>query len=147
MDKAIWIILVVLAGAMLPIQAGLNTKVGKEIVSPVWASLISFVVGAIALLIYVAVTKTNIQLSGFKTVPAYAWSAGALGAFYVTVVILAYPKLGPALTFGLIVTGQLFLSLIMDHFNILVHQQHTINWFRIFGMLLVVAGVVIIRKF
>lgn len=147
MDKIIWSILVVLAGAMLPFQAGLNSRVGKEIASPVWASLISFVVGAIALLIYVTVTKTSFQPSGFKTVPPYAWSAGALGAFYVTVVILAFPRLGPALTFGLIVAGQLFLSLIMDHFNVLVHQQHEINWFRILGMLLIVAGVVVIRKF
>lgn len=145
--KIIWIIMVMLAGAMLPIQAGLNTKVGKEIASPVWASLISFVVGAIALLIYVALTKNSFQLSGFKTVPVYAWTAGALGAFYVTVVILSFPKLGPALTFGLIVAGQLFISLLLDHFNILVHQQHSINWLRILGMVLIVAGVVIIRKF
>lgn len=147
MDKVIWIIMVAIAGALLPVQAGLNTKMGKEIASPVWASLISFVVGAIALLIYVAITKNSFQLSGFKTVPAYTWIAGALGAFYVTVVVLAFPKLGPALTFGLVVAGQLLISLFLDHFNILVHQQHSINIYRIIGMLLIVGGVVLIRKF
>jgi len=147
MDKVIWIIMVAIAGALLPVQAGLNTKMGKEIASPVWASLISFVVGAIALLIYVGVTKNSLQLSGLKTVPAYTWVAGALGAFYVTVVVLAFPKLGPALTFGLIVAGQLLISLFLDHFNILVHQQHSINMYRIIGMLLIVGGVVLIRKF
>ncbi|HMN88373.1 MAG TPA: DMT family transporter [Saprospiraceae bacterium] len=147
MDKIIWIILVAIAGSLLPVQAGLNTKMGKEIASPVWASLISFVVGAIALLIYVAITKNAFQVSGFKTVPAYTWVAGALGAFYVTVVVLAFPKLGPALTFGLIVAGQLLISLFLDHFNILVHQQHSINIYRIIGMLLIVGGVVLIRKF
>lgn len=147
MDKVIWIVIVAIAGALLPIQAGLNTRMGKEITSPVWASLISFVVGAIALLIYVIVTKNSFQLSGLKTVPAYTWAAGALGAFYVTVVVLAFPKLGPALTFGLIVAGQLLISLFLDHFNILVHQQHSINIYRIIGMLLIVGGVVLIRKF
>jgi transporter family-2 protein len=147
MDKFIWIILVALAGSLLPIQAGLNTKMGKEIASPVWASLISFVVGAIVLLIYVTVTKNSFQLSGIKHVPTYTWTAGALGAFYVTVVVLAFPKLGPALTFGLIVAGQLMISLLLDHFNILVHQQHSINIYRIIGMLLIIAGVVLIRKF
>jgi transporter family-2 protein len=147
MDKIIWILMVAIAGALLPVQAGLNAKMGKEIASPVWASLISFVVGAIALMIYVAATKNSFQLSGFKTVPAYTWVAGALGAFYVTVVVLAFPRLGPALTFGLIVAGQLLISLFLDHFNILVHQQHSINIYRIIGMLLIVGGVVLIRKF
>lgn len=147
MDKFIWIILVALAGSLLPIQAGLNAKMGKEIASPVWASLISFVVGAIALLIYVTVTKNTFQFSGIKNVPAYTWTAGALGAFYVTVVVLAFPKLGPALTFGLIVAGQLLISLFLDHFNILVHQQHGINIYRIIGMLMIIGGVVLIRKF
>jgi bacterial/archaeal transporter family-2 protein len=147
MDKFIWIVLVALAGALLPVQAGLNTKMGKEIASPVWASLISFVVGAIALLIYVAINKNSFQVSGLKTVPTYTWVAGALGAFYVTTVVLAFPKLGPALTFGLIVAGQLAISLALDHFNILVQAQHSINLWRVVGVLFIVTGVVIIRKF
>lgn len=140
-------ILVLLAGAMLPIQAGFNAKIGKEILSPVWASLISFVVGAASLFIYVAITKTNFQFSGIKTAPTYAWSAGTFGAFYVTIVILAYPKLGPALTFGLIVAGQLLISIFLDHFNILVNQQHSLNWYRVIGMILILTGVLIIRKY
>lgn len=147
MNKLIWIIMVVIAGSLLPLQAGLNAKMGKEIVSPIWASLISFTVGAIALFAYVMITKNSFQLSGFKMVPTYAWLAGVFGAFYVTVVVLAFPKLGPALTFGLIVAGQLLISLFLDHYNILVHQQHSINIYRIIGMILIVSGVVLIRKF
>lgn len=147
MDKIIWIIAVIIAGAILPVQAGLNAKMGKAVESPVWAALISFGVGAIALLIYAGVTKSTLQSEGLKTVPGYTWLAGAIGAFYVTVVLLAFPKLGPALTFGLIVGGQLLISLFLDHFNILVAQQHSINLYRVFGMILIVVGVVIIRKY
>jgi transporter family-2 protein len=147
MDKIGWIIGVFIAGALLPVQAGLNGKMGQAIHSPVWASLISFAVGLIAMIGYVMVTKQPIHLQGIKDVPTVTWVAGALGAIYVTTVVLAFPKLGPALTFGLIVAGQLFISLALDHFNILVHAQHSINPWRIMGMLLIVAGVVIIRKF
>lgn len=147
MERFFWIILVIAAGAALPFQAGLNAKMGKSIDSMIWASLISFAVGSLALFAYVMITKNPVQLTGLKTVSSYTWLAGVFGAFYVTTVVVAFPKLGPALTFGLIVAGQLFISLILDHFNILVQQQHSINFFRVIGMMLIVVGVWLIRKF
>lgn len=147
MTKVLWIFLVVLAGALLPIQAGLNTKMGKAIESPIWASLISFAVGTLAMLSYAGVTKQGFNLAELRNIPAHTWIAGVLGAFYVTTIVLAFPRLGPALTFGLVVAGQLLISLLLDHFNILVQVQHSINIFRVIGVLLIIAGVVIIRTF
>lgn len=147
MSKIIWIVLVFIAGSLLPIQAGLNTRIGKEIQSPVWASLISFGVGLIAMSVYVLITKQKADFTGISAVPLSYWIAGALGAFYVTVIVLAFPKIGAALTFGLIVAGQLTISLLLDHFKILVQQQHPINIYRLIGLLLIISGVIIIRKF
>lgn len=147
MDKWIWIVMVAIAGAMLPVQAGLNAKVGKIIESPVHGSLISFVVGSLGLLAYVLITRQHYQPAEIKNIPIEAWASGLLGAFYVTVVILAFPRLGAALTFGLIVSGQLLLSVTLDHFRILVAHPQPFNWYRLAGVLLIVAGVVIIRKF
>ncbi len=147
MEKLPWILAVFIAGSLLPIQAGLNTRMGQAIHSPVWASLISFAVGLVALLVYVAVTRQPLHTQSLKDVPTVTWVAGALGAIYVTTVVLAFPKLGPALTFGLIVAGQLIISVALDHFNILVHAQHSINAWRVLGIALIVIGVVIIRKF
>jgi len=145
--KAFWIIIALVSGAFLPIQAGLNSRLGKSIESPVYASLISFMVGVFALLIYIAITRQHMSWAGIKTVPAYAWMGGVLGAFYVTAIILAFPKIGPALTFGLVVAGQMVMAMLLDHFNVLVAQQHDINIWRVLGVLLIVMGVIIIRKF
>jgi len=147
MTKFVWIFLVFLAGALLPIQAGLNTRIGKELQNPVWASLISFAVGLIAMLAYVLLTRQKMDTAGITNVPGTYWIAGALGAFYVTVIVLAFPRIGAALTFGLIVAGQLTISVLLDHFKILVQQQHSINAYRVIGLLLIISGVVIIRKF
>jgi bacterial/archaeal transporter family-2 protein len=147
MDKLFWIILVIVSGAVLPLQAGLNTKMGKAIDSPVWASLISFFVGVLALFAYALISKNSFQLSGIKSVSLTTWLAGVFGAFYVVSVVTAFPKLGPALTFSLVVAGQLIISLLLDHFNILVAQQHSINIYRVLGMLLIIGGVLLIRKF
>lgn len=146
-SKLLWILLAFIAGAALPIQGGLNARMGKAIGSPVYSSLISFLVGSLVLIAYVAITRQPVAWSGIKNVPGFVWLAGAMGAFYVTVIIFAFPRLGPALTFGLVVAGQMFIALILDHFNILVAQQHTINIWRIIGVVLILAGVIIIRKF
>ena len=147
MNKIIWIIMAFLSGAFLPIQAGLNAKLGKAAASPVYASLISFIISAAALVLYLLLTRETFSWAGLKTAPLYIWAGGVLGAFYVTVIILSFPKLGPGLTFGLVVAGQMCISLLLDHFNILVAKPHPINYMRLVGMLLVVVGVIIIRKF
>jgi transporter family-2 protein len=143
----IWMIMVFLGGVVLPIQAGLNNKMSKELASGAGASMISFLIGFCALLLFIVVNKDTFQMSGLRTAPLYTWFAGVLGAFYVTIVVLAFPKLGPALTFGLVVAGQLIMSLLLDHFNILVHVPHEINFYRIIGAVLIIIGVVLIRKF
>jgi bacterial/archaeal transporter family-2 protein len=147
MNKVYWIVLAFLSGAFLPIQAGLNTKLGKALESPVYASMISFVVGFLGLIMYILVTKQTVSWSGVKDAPTVVWLGGLLGAFYVTVIVLAFPKLGPGLTFGLIVAGQMIVSMILEHFNILVSQPTPISFLRVLGIILVVAGVILIRKF
>jgi len=142
-----WIALAFLSGAFLPIQAGLNAKLGKAAESPVYASMLSFAVGTLGLLTYILITKQSMSWAGVREAPAHVWLGGLLGAFYVTVIILVFQKLGPGLTFGLVVAGQMIVSILLEHFNILVAQQNSISLMKLFGVLLVVAGVIIIRKF
>jgi transporter family-2 protein len=147
MDKLLWIILAFLAGSFLPVQAGINAKLGKAAESPAYAALISFVVGSILLLIYALVSKQSISWQGLKAAPLYAWIGGLFGAFYVTVVILAFPHLGPGLTFAMIVAGQMLFTVVLEHFNVLVVQHNPMNLPRLIGVLLVIAGAIIIRKY
>lgn len=145
--KIAWYIIALVAGSFLPIQAGLNAKLGRAIENPVYASMLSFITGAMAVAIFILFTRQPVAWAGIKTAPSYVWLAGALGAFYVTAIIFAFPRIGPALTFGLVIAGQMISSIVLDHFKILVAEIHSINIYRIIGMLLIVAGVVIIRKF
>lgn len=110
MNKTIWIFASLIAGALLQLQASINAKLGKAGSSAIHASMISFLIGAATVSIYILLTKQSVSWTGIKSAPAYAWLGGLLGAFYVTVVIMAFPKLSPALTFGLVVAGQMFLS-------------------------------------
>ncbi|NRA49484.1 MAG: DMT family transporter [Phaeodactylibacter sp.] len=141
-------ILAVLSGAVLPIQAALNAKVGKAVGDPVYAALISFVIGSVGLFIYSLATKVDLaQINQATSLHWSVWTAGLLGAFYVAAVIILVPKIGAALTFGLVVAGQLSLSLIMDHYGLMGLSVHAINWQRLVGILCIVGGVLLIRSY
>ena len=147
MSRYTWILMALLCGAILPIQAGLNAKLSKAAGSTIYASMFSFIIGGIAIALYIIMTKQNFSMAGLKTAPVHAWLGGLLGAFYVTTIILVFQQLGPALAFGLMLTGQMFISAVLEQFNILVSEPHPINIWRVAGFAMVIIGVLIIRKF
>lgn len=145
--KYFLILLAITAGAVLPLQAGLNAKMAKALADPVYAAFISFVIGSLALLLYLLATRTELgTLGAVRSLHWSVWLAGILGGFYVACVVILAPKLGVALTFGLVVAGQLSLSLIIDHYGLLGIPVSSLNWQKVLGVLLIIAGVMFIRK-
>jgi len=135
-----------IAGTILPIQAALNGKMGKAVQHPMVAAFISFSVGALALLLYLLLARQPLSLTmAYKQAPWYAWLGGVIGTFYVVASIVLLPRLGVALTFGLVIAGQLFISLLMDHYGWLGVPIRPINLYRIAGVVLLIIGVVLIR--
>lgn len=147
MDKIFWIVMAVIAGAFLPMQGSMNSKLAKAGENPVYASMISFTIGVLALVAYILLTSQNVSWKGLKDAPSYSWLGGVLGAFYVTVIVFAFPKIGPGLTFGLVVAGQLITSIVMEHFQIMGTPHQPISLGRIVGVLLIIIGVVAVKKF
>lgn len=147
-SQLVYIIFAIVAGAVLPLQAGLNVQLGKSVSQPVFAAFASFLVGSLSLLIYLFIIKFDFSLvSNVKSVSPVVWIAGLLGAFYVAAVIVLAPKLGTALTFSLVVTGQMAISLVLDHYGLLGLPIKTINWQRFLGIAFLIVGVLLIRKF
>ena len=143
-----FMVLAVIAGAMMPTQAATNNKMAAVIDSPILAAFISFFIGTLGLLVYVVVSGTPLSnMWNAKDAPAVAWVGGVLGAFFVTTTVLLAPRLGVAMTFSLIVLGQMLITLIIDHFGLLGVPIQQVTIARIAGILLVIGGVVLIRKF
>lgn len=144
----IYILLAFLGGAVLPVQIGFNTTIAKATDSPVWASGVSFGVGAVTMFVYFIVSRQPLPaMTAISTIPAYAWIAGALGAIYVTISIIVAPKIGIALLISLVVAGQMTVSLLLDHYGAIGFPPHPVNLGRLAGALLVVGGVVLIKKY
>lgn len=148
MQQVLLILVAILAGMFLPLQASLNAKMGAVVQNPLLGSLISFLVGTLGLLVYILMSRVPLtNLFQAKSAPGLVWIAGLLGAFYVTAIILLVPRLGVALTFGLVIAGQMFVNILFDHFGLLGTPVHPISWMRSLGVVLLIAGVLIIRKF
>lgn len=148
MQQIILIGVAILAGMFLPFQAALNAKMGAVVQNPLLGSLISFVVGTIGLLVYILISRVPISnLLAARSAPTLVWIAGLLGAFYVTAIILLVPRLGVALTFGLVIGGQMLISLVFDHFGLLGTPVHAMSPMRLLGAIFLIAGVLIIRKY
>lgn len=148
MHLIVYFLMAVMAGLMLPVQAGLNSEMGRLVKSPVLAAIISFTTGLIALVLFAFVAR--IPLSNIKnglTLPWYYWMGGVLGAFYVYALVALTPRLGVALVFGLTVAAQMAFSLVMDHYGWLGVPVATVSWQRILGVLFIVGGVVLIRTY
>jgi len=143
-----YLILALVAGAMMPTQAAINNKLAGYVASPISAAFISFIVGTVGLLVYVLATGTPLSnLLNIKDAPPIAWIGGLLGAFFVTCTVILAPRIGVAMTFSLIVAGQMLITLVLDHFGFLGLPVKEISLARIGGILLITAGVVIIRRF
>ncbi|MFZ1700836.1 MAG: DMT family transporter [Pyrinomonadaceae bacterium] len=144
----LYLLLAVAAGAMMPTQAAINNKLSTVVSSPILAALVSFVVGTVGLFVYAVASGTPIgNLASIKDAPPIAWLGGLLGAFFVTATIVLVPRLGVAMTFSLVIAGQMLVTLVIDHFGLLGVPVKEINLARVGGILLITGGVILIRRF
>lgn len=142
------VLLALLAGAAAPFQGTVNNRMAEVLSDPILASFISFAVGALTLLIYILASGT--PLSGFaagRNAPAIAWTGGVLGVFFVVATLVLIPRLGVAMTFALVTAGQMIFTLVIDHYGLLGVPVREISLMRVGGIVLITAGVVLIRKF
>lgn len=148
MQQVLFFLLAIFAGVMLPIQAGLNSEIGKAVKSPVYGTLISFLVGTVGLLLYMVLTRANwTDIKGGFQLPWFYWIGGLLGAVYVAAIIILTPRLGVALTFGITVATQMIFGVVMDHYGWLGVPEHPINWMRVIGVTMIIGGVALVRAY
>jgi bacterial/archaeal transporter family-2 protein len=148
MNNIFFYLLALLAGMGIAAQGGINAQLRSVVGNPVMATLISFLVGTIVIVIYLGLFEraSFSSLSQLKTMPLYKWSGGIIGALYVCSVIILAPKIGAANMLGLIVAGQMILAIILDHFGLLGFAQHGVNLYRALGTILLIMGVILIVK-
>ena len=140
------ILLVFVAGGMIALQAPTNAMLAKVGGSPVLAALISFAIGTLALFVVWLASGNRPGSSAFSNLPWYAWIGGLYGALYVGVAAYAAPKIGLASLITIGIAGQIVMALLLDHVGALGLQRDPISLGRIAGAVLVIAGVILVRR-
>jgi len=83
-----------IAGAMLPLQAGINGQVARHLGNVLGAALLSFAVGTLALFCIVLIQRDLPALQTLKGLNWWHWSGGLLGAFFIATAAFAAPRTG-----------------------------------------------------
>lgn len=148
MPAPIWWLLALpfIAGACLPLQAGINGLLAKQVSSVMAASLVSFAVGTLALLIMVLAQREMPSLGALKGLTWWHWSGGFLGVMFIATAAFAGPKVGAVLFMALVIAGQLSMAVALDHFGWAGFRQAPISAGKLGGLLLIIAGIWLIRR-
>ena len=143
----LFLLLAVLAGAMLPVQTGVNVQLRGLLGQPLAAALVSFLVGTLGLAAVVALLRVPVPVGvAWGRSAWWHWSGGLLGAAYIAVTVVLAPRLGAATLIAALVGGQMTASLIVDHFGWVGFAQHAVTPLRLAGAALIVVGVVLVRR-
>lgn len=146
MNTPLLFVLIILAGIGFAVQSALNAQLGVRVGGlPLFASTWSFLIGLIALTI---ISLMSGQLKGqvVQTALAQPWYyliGGLMGAFLVTMTILAAPRIGITLTAMLIIIAQLSTALLIDKFGWLGMPVRDIGLHKIIGLSCMILGVVL----
>lgn len=151
-SKLGWMLLALVAGAVLPVQGAINGLLRQDLGAPFVVGAISFAVATLSMIAVLLVTLLLMdgarpQLGGLKTMPWWGWIGAVCGATYVTTVFVAIPAIGTAATVGLTVAGQQIVSLFVDRYGWFRLPRREISTLRFAGVVVLLLGVAAIKVF
>lgn len=143
MNIYIMLSMIVMAGAGVALQSVINSDLALRLGGmAIFASLISFVVGAVFLLVLGTLSgQINAQSFGllFKQ-PLWAYSGGFLGAYLVFCTVVFAPKIGITNLVLMIIFGQIAMALLIDQFGLLSIDSRPIERHKIIGLIVIAFG-------
>jgi len=141
-----FLLLAVITGVVLPVQAGVNHQLRLSLGHPVLAAGVSFLIGTLALGGYIVAARLSIPAGALGRTLWWHWTGGVLGAFFVAAAIVLTPRLGAATLVATVVAGQMVASLFLDHYGLVGYARHPMDLGRVVGAALVIGGVFLIQR-
>lgn len=127
------IVLAIIGGSMLSIQAAINGQLGSQ-VGVIKSAFLTFSVGALitALLIFFFEPRQMVTL---MDVPKWQLLGAMFGVPYIVIMVLAVQRIGTAIATVAVIFGQLTMSMLIDNFGWLGNQSISFSMSRLGAIL------------
>ena len=145
--QAFWQLMAVLSGCLSASITGAYAQLSSIVGNPVQATTVAFFVATMALLLFcTCLGKTRLVGKAFsRDYPWWMWMGGLCGATIVFSNAWMVPKVGVGVFSMALLVGQLALSMLMEHNGWLGAPCKRITWPQVVGILMMLAGVALIR--
>ncbi len=131
-------------GALLPLEALMNARLGQATRGPLFAAFVTCLGGTAVLGAMLMVARpAAATASVFGSAPFWLWCGGLLGATYLASATMLVPRLGAAGLICLVVLGQMLSSLLLDHYGVL-NAPRPADALRAAGAILVACGALLV---
>lgn len=109
------LLVVVASGAILCAQSAINGRLGAN-VGVLESSWLTFALGTLVSLLFAFFFEPHHAATLF-TVPRWQVAGAFFGVVYMLVIVFAMPRIGTAAATVSVISGQLLMSLLIDHFG------------------------------
>ena len=138
MKQVLMLLLVVIAGASLAMEAAFVGPLGENI-GHFSATFSIFLIGSFLSTLALIVLKRNFFAKLLKQ-PRWLFMGGILGPAYVIVLTIATPLVGVGITIVGILSGQILASLLIDHLGLLGSKRRAIDIYRVCALMLILVA-------
>jgi len=148
MNDIIYSLLPIMVGTCLPMLAITNGNLGKTFGSPFTATFGVFLVALAGITFVILASKAPIPTTAqISTAKWWYWLGGLIAVLNIVTFTVSPSKIGVGNMIVLFVASQLISSTVFEHYGLFGVVQHTINYQKIIGIILLIAGVFFIKKF
>jgi transporter family-2 protein len=144
MRQLLLFVLMFCGGIAVAVQPSINGRLAQK-TGVLESSCISFSVAALALLALVLFSGQH-GLVGIGKAAWWELTGGFLGAFFVTMTIVAVPRIGTVATMAAVIAAQLMTGLVLDHFGLFSLRHIPLDATRAAGIGLLMAGAALILR-
>ena len=146
MDRAPAVLLMIVAGGVIALQAPINAVLGRS-VGTFAAASVSFAIGTLALVAITVLLGGGFgDLGQVGSLSWYYLTGGVLGAIYVTSALATVATLGAGGVTAATITGQLVTAVVADRLGVLGLEQRELSAGRLAGVALLAVGTYLVVR-
>lgn len=144
MDLWLVILIGLIGGAAVGIQSPIAGAMGQR----VGGTASSFIVHLSGLIVstLLLLVRGGEQIRNWRTLPWYMLAAGVFGLILYQTINVTLPRLGSTMMIALIITGQLLMGVVIDHFGWFGVAPRPVDAVRLLGIAALLLGGYLIAR-